>query len=106
MSKKNGAGAVIVAAGESKRMGGEDKLFVSIGGEPLLAQVIDAFDSCPAIEQIVVVIREEKLAEVRKMILGHDWYKTIDTCIGGERRQDSVKAGLDSLDKCEWVVIH
>jgi len=106
MSKKNGIGAVIVAAGESKRMDGEDKLFSPLGGEPLLARVIDAFDSCSAIEQIVVVLREEKLAEVRKMILGHDWSKTIDTCIGGERRQDSVKAGLDSLDKCEWVIIH
>jgi len=106
MSKKNGVGAVVVAAGESKRMGGEDKLFAPLGGEPLLARVIGAFDSCPAIEQIVVALREEKLAEVRKMILGHDWSKTIDTCIGGERRQDSVKAGLDSLDKCEWVIIH
>jgi len=106
MSKKNGAGAVIVAAGESKRMGGEDKLFALIGGEPLLARVIAAFNDCPAIEQIVVVIREEKLAEVRKMILGHDWSKEIDTCTGGARRQDSVKAGLDSLEKCEWVVIH
>jgi 2-C-methyl-D-erythritol 4-phosphate cytidylyltransferase len=106
MSKKNGVGAVIVAAGESKRMGGQDKLFAPLGGEPLLARVIDAFDSCPAIEQIVVVIRDEKLAETRRMILGHDWSKEIDTCTGGERRQDSVKAGLEHLNKCEWVVIH
>jgi len=104
--KINGAGAIIVAAGESNRMGGEDKLFARLGGEPMLARVIDAFDGCTAIEQIVVVLREEKLAEARRLIVGHDWSKTIDTCIGGKRRQDSVKAGLERLGKYEWVVIH
>ena len=35
--------AIIVAAGESQRMGGVDKVFTMIGGEPILAQVIDTF---------------------------------------------------------------
>ncbi len=61
--KKNSAGAIIVAAGESKRMGGQDKLFARLGGEPLLARVLDAFDGCTAIEQVVVVLREQRIAE-------------------------------------------
>lgn len=104
--KVHSAGAIIVAAGESKRMGGQDKLFARLGGEPLLARVIEAFDGCAAIEQIVVVLREQRVAEVRRMIVGHSWSKVIDSCIGGKRRQDSVTAGLERLGKYEWVVIH
>jgi 2-C-methyl-D-erythritol 4-phosphate cytidylyltransferase len=87
-------------------MGGQDKLFVRVGGEPLLARVINAFDGCAAIGQIVVVLREQRVAEVRRMVLEHDWSKTINTCVGGKRRQDSVTAGLERLGNCEWVVIH
>ncbi|MBI2329211.1 MAG: 2-C-methyl-D-erythritol 4-phosphate cytidylyltransferase, partial [Chloroflexi bacterium] len=29
-----------------------------------------------------------------------------DVCPGGERRQDSVAAGLSRLSNCHWVVIH
>ena len=104
--KMNSAGAIIVAAGESKRMGGQDKLFARLGGEPLLARVLDAFGGCMAIEQVVVVLREQRIAEVRRMIVGQDWSKVIDCCIGGKRRQDSVMAGLERLGKHEWVVIH
>ncbi|MCX6012900.1 MAG: NTP transferase domain-containing protein, partial [Chloroflexi bacterium] len=41
-------GAVIVAAGYSKRMG-RDKIFASLGGRPLLARVIDTFLECKEI---------------------------------------------------------
>ena len=104
--KVHSAGAVIVAAGESKRMGGEDKLFARLGGEPLLARVIDAFDRCQFISQIVIVTREEKLVETNQLITRSNWFKTIDVCTGGSRRQDSVMAGLERLGKYEWVVIH
>ena len=104
--KSNSAGAIIVAAGESKRMGGQDKLFTRIGGEPLLARVIDAFNGCAAIEQIVLVLREERMGEARRLVVSHDWSKVIDCCIGGKRRQDSVMAGLEKLGKYEWVIIH
>ena len=32
--------------------------------------------------------------------------KVTDVCPGGERRQDSVVAGLSHLSHCDWVVIH
>ena len=34
------------------------------------------------------------------------WPKVTDVCLGGDRRQDSVAAGLSRLDQCHWVVIH
>ncbi len=104
--KQQKAGAIIVAAGDSTRMSGEDKLFAQLGGKPLLARVIDAFDRCPVISQIILVTREEKLIEANQIITRHNWFKTIDVCTGGSRRQDSVMAGLEILGKCDWVVIH
>jgi len=106
VSNSNIAGVVIVAAGESQRMGGVDKILVPLGGKPALAWVIDAFEGCSAVGQIVVVANDENLAQIRRLIFEQGWRKKIDICPGGERRQDSVKAGLKRLDNCDWVIVH
>jgi len=106
MASSKKVGAVIVAAGKSQRMGGVDKVLALLGGKPVLVRVIDAFQKCRSIDQIVVVLRKQNLAEVRRLILKEGWSKKIDLCFGGRRRQDSVLAGLDRLDDCDWVVIH
>ena len=48
--------AIIVAAGDSQRMGGIDKMFAPIGGRPVLARVLDTFQNCKKIDQIIVVM--------------------------------------------------
>jgi len=106
MRRVGTTGAVIVAAGKSERMGGVDKLLAVINDKPVLAWVIDAFEKCKAIEQIAVVINSQNLAQVRGLIFKEGWSKKIELCIGGRRRQDSVRAGLERLDGCDWVVIH
>jgi len=99
-------GAIIVAAGTSQRMGGVDKLLAPLAERPLLAYTLDAFQRCPSIHQIVVVLREQNRAEVRRLMTREGWTKVSDLCLGGRRRQDSVMAGLGRLNLCEWVVIH
>ena len=89
--------AIIVAAGESQRMGGVDKVFALLGGRPVLSQVIDAFQGCNSIDQIVVVISIENLEKCRQLITEEGWSKPIEVCAGGRRRQDSVAAGLSRL---------
>lgn len=100
------AGAIIAAAGASQRMQGIDKLFASIAGRPLLAWTLEAFQVCPAIQQIVLVVHETSLAKARDLVSGQEWPKEITVCAGGARRQDSVARGLAALLPCEWVVIH
>ena len=53
------AGAIIVAAGESRRMGKVDKMFAPLGGKPILARVVDVFEACHSIHQVVVVVNEQ-----------------------------------------------
>ena len=99
-------GAVIVGAGQSERMGGVDKLFVNAGGRPLLARVIDLFQECNLVDEIVVVLGEGNLDRGRKLADEYGWSKVSRLCPGGDRRQDSVRKGLKKLTDCQWVVIH
>jgi 2-C-methyl-D-erythritol 4-phosphate cytidylyltransferase len=106
MSNQQKVGAIIAAAGESKRMGGMDKVFALLGGEPVLYRVIDAFHGCNSIDQIVVVVSRENLEKCRQLVAEPRGSKVIEACAGGRRRQDSVAAGLSRLSQCQWVVIH
>ena len=103
---KQKVGAVIVAAGESQRMGGVDKVMVLLGGKPVLARTVDVFQNCGSIDQIVIVLSEQNLEPGKRLVAGEGWTKVTDVCPGGQRRQDSVVAGLSRLKDCHWVVIH
>jgi 2-C-methyl-D-erythritol 4-phosphate cytidylyltransferase len=99
-------GAIIAAAGESRRMNGIDKVFAPLGGRPALSYVLDVFEQCQSISQIVVVVSKKKVERCRQLIAENRYSKLFEVCAGGKRRQDSVMAGLKRLKNCDWVVIH
>jgi len=99
-------GAVIVAAGRSTRMGGADKTFAPIYGRPLVAHTLDRFESSSLIDQIVLVLAEDSLEQGRKLVEERDYEKVAHVCAGGQRRQDSVRNGLELLSPCDWVMVH
>lgn len=99
------AGAVIVGAGNSRRMG-VDKVFLRLAGEPLLTWSVGICQQCELIDQIVVVLNERSLGLGRELVAEKDWSKVKKVCLGGKRRQDSVRQGLKHLIDCKWVVIH
>ncbi|MDE2861304.1 MAG: 2-C-methyl-D-erythritol 4-phosphate cytidylyltransferase [Chloroflexota bacterium] len=105
------AGVVIVAAGSGRRMAGDDglpvdKVFLPLLGKPLLAHTVAAFEECPAVSDIVLVLGEHNMEKGRDLAAREAWSKLTHICLGGERRQDSVKAGLDRLSGCGWVMVH
>ena len=104
--EKQKVGAVIVAAGSSRRMGGTDKVWAHLGDRPLLARVAGVFQDCPVISQIVIVLNKSNLKKGEQVVTEYGLSKVSDICPGGERRQDSVVNGLSRLSKCGWVVIH
>ena len=106
MGEQQKVGAVITAAGESQRMGEVDKMFALLGGEPVLVRVVEVFQGCDLIDQIVLVVSKQSLKKCRELVVDQGWFKVVDTCPGGERRQDSVAAGLKRLEDCHWIVIH
>ncbi|GLV59374.1 2-C-methyl-D-erythritol 4-phosphate cytidylyltransferase [Dictyobacter sp. S3.2.2.5] len=100
---------IIVAAGASRRMG-RDKLWIPLAGRVTLARTIDAFQSSPRIDTIVLVVSAERLAETQELCRQEAWSKIRAVVPGGARRQDSVCQGLDTLaalqPDCRWVMIH
>ncbi len=105
------AGVVIVAAGSGRRMAGDDglpvdKVFLPLLGRPLLAHTVSAFEACPAVTEIVLVLGEHNIEKGRELADRESWSKLTHICLGGERRQDSVKAGIERLKRCEWVMVH
>jgi len=98
--------AIIVAGGTSQRMG-LDKLFAVVAGEPVMAHAIRAFDRAPSVGEIIVVAREDRHGEIQKIGRDAGFKKLRSIVPGGQRRQDSVRAGLDVIDaKAKYVAVH
>jgi 2-C-methyl-D-erythritol 4-phosphate cytidylyltransferase len=87
-------------------MGGPDKLFAPLGGRPLLAHTLAAFQDCPAVDRVVLVLAAESLAQGLALAEEEGFSKIRTVCPGGRRRQDSVREGLEVLGSCAWVVVH
>ncbi len=98
--------AIIVAAGSSQRMG-FDKLFAAIAGKPLIAHTLLAFERASSVNEIIVVAREDRHDEIRKICHAENFNKVRSIIAGGERRQDSVWAGLNRLNvDAKYVAVH
>jgi len=98
--------AIIVAAGDSRRMG-FDKLFAAIAGKPVIAHTISAFQRANSVNEIIVVAREDRQDEIKTIVRDRRSEKVRSIVPGGKHRQDSVRAGLDQLDSAtRWVAVH
>ena len=98
--------AIIVAAGDSRRMG-FDKLFAAIAGKPVIAHTIRAFERASSVDEIIVVVRENRYEEIKAIVRDENFVKVQSIIPGGRQRQDSVRAGLDHLDSfARYVAVH
>ena len=91
------ADAIVVAAGASTRMDGVDKLLATIGDRPLLAHTIGALARNGVVDSIVVVTTSER----REALAAGGWTSgdRFTFAEGGARRQDSVRAGFEALER-------
>ena len=98
--------AIIVAAGDSRRMG-FDKLFATIVGRPVIAHTIGAFERAGSVGEIIVIGREDRLDEIKAIVRDENFKKVRSIVPGGKHRQDSVRAGLDHLAAgAKYVAVH
>jgi 2-C-methyl-D-erythritol 4-phosphate cytidylyltransferase / 2-C-methyl-D-erythritol 2,4-cyclodiphosphate synthase len=91
------ADAIVVAAGASSRMGGVDKLDHEVAGLPLLAHAVGAIAAAPEVRRIVIVTTGDRVERIRSAA----WLPSsvVSVVAGGARRQESVAAGLDALER-------
>jgi 2-C-methyl-D-erythritol 4-phosphate cytidylyltransferase len=98
--------AIIVAAGESRRMG-FDKLFAAIAGKPVIAHTIRAFERASSVDRIIVVAREDRHDEIKAFVRDENFQKVRSVIPGGKQRQDSVQAGLARVGAdTKYVAVH
>jgi len=101
--------AIITAAGAGIRMGGEEpKQFIMLKGRPLLAITLECFARSPDIDGIVLVVPAERVEYCRREIVDqYSLAKVKHVEAGGDRRQDSVRLGLEATDgRYPLVLIH
>ena len=60
--------ALVAAAGSSSRMGGRDKLAELLDGIPVILRTLAAVEAVPEIREIVVVTREDRVEEYRRLL--------------------------------------
>ena len=96
-------GAVIVAAGTASRMGGIDKVMAPLGGEPMIARTVRAFQDCDAISEIVVVTREDLILPITGLCKTMD--KVTAVVAGGKTRQESAIPVKDTIKVVEGRIV-
>ena len=103
----NHTGAVILAAGNSTRMGGKiNKQLYELCGKPVLAHTLLAYQKCPLIKEIVVVTRPTEFDEVFEIAKKYGIKKLKRITAGGATRQESAKNGLNKLsEEIQYVAI-
>lgn len=100
-------GAVIVAAGSGERFG-KPKQFELLAGLPLFLHSVRTFASHPEIEEIVLVVPEQYLQQMKHIVDEHEHSGKIIYAPGGPRRQDSLANGLSAswLGDDSIILVH
>lgn len=97
---------VVVAAGESRRFG-KDKLFLEIGGVPVIRRTLEALASSPAVDEIVVVTRQESLESIAGIVDKCGISKVSKIVLGGADRTQSALAGVsETSPEARTICIH
>ncbi len=100
---------IIVAAGSGTRFGAEKpKQFLEILGKPLIIHTLERFESCPTVDEIILVLPAVEIENFQKTVEKYNLKKLVKTTAGGKSRAESVFNGLNSIDskRTEIVAAH
>jgi len=95
--------AIVLAAGESRRMGGINKLMLAVEGEPLLRHTVKTL-LASRLGEVVVVLGHQ--AEEARILLHELEVRTVVNSHYREGQMSSVHCGLETLTRpCDGVMI-
>ncbi len=103
-------GAVVLAAGQGKRMGTEvAKQFLELEGKPLITYALEAFEASPVNEVILVTGRDQIAYCQDQIVKAFGFSKVAAVVCGGRERYHSVYEGLKAFRRGsapDYVLIH
>lgn len=94
--------AVVLAAGQGKRMGTKvAKQYLEIAGRPLLYYTLRAFERSPLIDSVILVVgSREQISYCQKEIIEAYGFQKVDHIVtGGKERYDSVFCALCKIQE-------
>lgn len=109
-SKKRGkpfTSAIVLAAGSSSRMGGENKILAEINGVPVVAYSLLALQTSNYIDEIIVACGRDSLIDISDICKNFAIDKATKIINGGALRQESVlKAALECSANAKFALVH
>lgn len=95
--------AIILGAGAGTRMKADkSKLLLEINGKTVLERTVETFSKIKEINEIIVVCRESDLDSFENVLSPYN----VSYCFGGDTRQQSVMNAVETIDECDYLLIH
>lgn len=95
--------AVILGAGNGTRMGiDKSKLLLDLCGKTVIERSVEAFLNLAVIDEIIVVCRECDVEEFSRLLPDEE----VSFAVGGATRQESVRNAVETIDECDYIIIH
>lgn len=99
--------AVIVCAGNSTRMKGQNKILLPLGKSTVIGTSMRAFQDCEEIAEIIIVAREIDILSIRDEAEKCGITKLKECTVGGATRQESVINGVRLISQeTEFIAVH
>ena len=99
--------AIIPAAGKGTRMGKEiNKVLLEVLGRPVISWTLSAFESCPIVDEVILVANEQDIFSYRDIISKEGFRKVSAIVRGGSTRAESVYNGIMAAADADVVAIH
>lgn len=98
---------IVPAAGISARMGGQDKLFAELSGEPVLLRTLRAIDQAELVGEILVAVQESSMEAAAELCVRAGLRKPVRVIRGGATRTETVlAAALECDPQSELLAVH
>lgn len=99
--------AIVLAAGEGKRMGsGIPKQYMIIKSRPMVYHSLKAFQDSE-VDEIILVTGKDEIDYCREYIVNrYHFTKVTQIVAGGDERYKSVHQGLQAIGSADYVLIH
>ena len=106
MAGKKRCTAIVLAAGQGRRMGTKvQKQYLEIEGKPVLYYSLAAFERSEIIDDVILVVGEEQTEYCRKEIVEKYHFTKVDTITtGGRERYESVYRALVVMEENQMKI--
>ena len=99
---------IFPAAGQGRRMkAGVNKVFLELGGRPMLVRALLTFSACAEVGELIVAAAEDEVDFLRRALAKVPGLKPYQVTAGGEERQYSVRNALQEVSpEAQLILVH